>query len=56
MKPAIGGPAAHPRILVIDEPSVATFALLSRVGTPCIEEPFRVHELLAAVEKAMGKP
>ena len=39
-----------------DTASDETLALLARAGTPCIEKPFRIHQLLAAVEKAIGKP
>jgi len=35
---------------------LATQALLARSGTPCIEKPFRVHQLISIVEKTFGKP
>jgi DNA-binding response OmpR family regulator len=51
-------PELATRIVFItgDTASDETIALLSRVGTPCVEKPFRVQELLAAVEKTIGKP
>lgn len=33
-----------------------TVALLKRSGTPCMEKPFRVQELVSIVEKTFGKP
>jgi CheY-like chemotaxis protein len=33
-----------------------TQAFLSQSGTPCIEKPFRVQQLLTIVEKTFGKP
>jgi len=39
-----------------DTASSETLALLARAGTPCIEKPFRIQQLLAAVEKTIGKP
>jgi DNA-binding response OmpR family regulator len=46
------------RIIFItgDTASDETIALLAQAGTPCIEKPFRVHQLMAAVEKTIGKP
>jgi DNA-binding response OmpR family regulator len=46
------------RIIFItgDTASDETIALLARAGTPCVVKPFRVHELMAAVEKTIGKP
>ena len=46
------------RIIFItgDTASPETISLLAQAGTPCVEKPFRVHQLMAAVEKAMGKP
>lgn len=32
-----------------------TMAVLQRTGAPCIEKPFRVQQLLAAIEKTFGK-
>jgi DNA-binding response OmpR family regulator len=36
--------------------STETTALLAHSGTPCVEKPFRVRQLMAAVEKMVGKP
>jgi DNA-binding response OmpR family regulator len=51
-------PELATRIIFItgDTASDETIALLARAGTPCIEKPFRVHQLMAAVEKTIGKP
>src|SRR5580704_4449556 len=40
------------RIIFItgDTASDETIALLAHSGTPCVEKPFRVHQLMAAVE------
>ncbi|MGH9733067.1 MAG: response regulator [Candidatus Acidiferrales bacterium] len=39
-----------------DTASPETMALLERERIPCVEKPFRVHELIAAVERTIGKP
>ena len=39
-----------------DTASDETISLLARSGTPCVEKPFRVHQLMAVVEKTIGKP
>ncbi len=39
-----------------DTASDETIALLAHSGTPCVEKPFRVHQLMEAVEKTIGKP
>jgi CheY-like chemotaxis protein len=46
------------RIILIsgDTANSDTQALLARSGTPCIEKPFRVQQLLTVVEKTFGKP
>jgi CheY-like chemotaxis protein len=46
------------RIILIsgDTANRDTQALLARSGTPCIEKPFRVQQLLTIVEKTFGKP
>jgi CheY-like chemotaxis protein len=46
------------RIILIsgDTANSDTQALLAQSGTPCIEKPFRVHQLLTVVEKTFGKP
>lgn len=51
-------PELAARIIFItgDTASDETIALLAQAGTPCIEKPFRVHQLMAAVEKTIGKP
>lgn len=48
--------AARTIFITGDTVSDETVALLARTGTPCVEKPFRVHELMAAVEKTIGKP
>jgi len=51
-------PSLSTRIIFItgDTASRETAALLAQAGTPCVEKPFRVHQLMAAVEKTIGKP
>ena len=51
-------PELASRIIFItgDTASDETIALLAQAGTPCVEKPFRIHQLLAAVEKTIGKP
>jgi DNA-binding NtrC family response regulator len=46
------------RIILIsgDTANSETQELLAQSGTPCIEKPFRVQQLLAVVEKTFGKP
>jgi CheY-like chemotaxis protein len=46
------------RIILIsgDTANSETQAFLAQSGTPCIEKPFRVQQLMAAVEKTFGKP
>lgn len=46
------------RIIFItgDTASEETIQLLAQAGTLCVEKPFRVYQLMAAVEKAIGKP
>ena len=46
------------RIILIsgDTANSDTQALLARSGTPCIEKPFRVRQLMNVVEKTFGKP
>lgn len=39
-----------------DTASEETATLLAQSDTPCVEKPFRVHQLMAAVEKTIGKP
>jgi len=51
-------PELAERIIFItgDTASDETVQLLAQAGTLCVEKPFRVHQLIAAVEKAIGKP
>jgi len=46
------------RIILIsgDTANSETQAFLAHSGTPCIEKPFRVQELMTVVEKTFGKP
>lgn len=39
-----------------DTASRETVSLLAQAGTPCVEKPFRLHQLMAAVEQTIGKP
>ena len=51
-------PELRTRIILIsgDTANSETQALLAQSGTPCIEKPFRVHQLMSVVERAFGKP
>ncbi|HYL64398.1 MAG TPA: response regulator [Candidatus Methylomirabilis sp.] len=51
-------PELGAKIILIsgDTANSETQALLARSGTPCIEKPFRVHQLISIVEKTFGKP
>jgi CheY-like chemotaxis protein len=51
-------PALKSRVILIsgDTANSETQAFLAQSGTPCIEKPFRVQQLIAAVEKTFGKP
>jgi DNA-binding NtrC family response regulator len=46
------------RIILIsgDTANSETQAFLAQSGTPCIEKPFRVQQLISVVEKTFGKP
>ena len=46
------------RIILIsgDTANRETQTLLSESSTPCIEKPFRVHQLISTVEATFGKP
>src|SRR5260370_11104404 len=46
------------RIILIsgDTANSETQAFLAQSGTPCIEKPFRVQQLLTVVERTFGKP
>jgi len=51
-------PSLKSRIILIsgDTANSETQALLANSGTPCIEKPFRVQQLISVVEKTFGKP
>jgi DNA-binding NtrC family response regulator len=51
-------PALKSRIILIsgDTANSETQALMANSGTPCIEKPFRVQQLISVVEKTFGKP
>ncbi|HYL85636.1 MAG TPA: response regulator [Candidatus Angelobacter sp.] len=51
-------PELKMRVILIsgDTANSETQAFLARSGTPCIEKPFRVQQLISAVEKTFGKP
>jgi len=51
-------PQLGTRIILIsgDTANKETQALLANSGTPCIEKPFRVQQLISMVEKTFGKP
>ena len=51
-------PELKSRIILIsgDTANSETQTFLAQSGTPCIEKPFRVQQLMAAVEKTFGKP
>ncbi len=51
-------PGLKSRIILIsgDTANGETQALLANSGTPCIEKPFRVQQLISVVEKTFGKP
>jgi CheY-like chemotaxis protein len=51
-------PELSTRIILIsgDTANSDTQAFLAQSGTPCIEKPFRVQQLISIVEKTFGKP
>jgi DNA-binding NtrC family response regulator len=51
-------PSLRTRIILIsgDTANSETQALMANSGTPCIEKPFRVQQLISLVEKTFGKP
>ena len=51
-------PELKSRVILIsgDTANSETQAFLAQSGTLCIEKPFRVQQLIAAVEKTFGKP
>lgn len=51
-------PELKSRIILIsgDTANSETQTFLAQSGTPCLEKPFRVQQLIATVEKTFGKP
>jgi DNA-binding NtrC family response regulator len=51
-------PELKSRLILIsgDTANSETQTFLAQSGTPCIEKPFRVQQLIATVEKTFGKP
>jgi DNA-binding NtrC family response regulator len=51
-------PSLRARVILIsgDTANSETQALMANSGTPCIEKPFRVQQLISVVEKTFGKP
>lgn len=51
-------PELKTRVILIsgDTANSDTQAFLAQSGTPCIEKPFRVQQLISTVEKTFGKP
>lgn len=51
-------PELKSRVILIsgDTANSDTQAFLAKSGTPCIEKPFRVQQLISTVEKTFGKP
>jgi DNA-binding response OmpR family regulator len=51
-------PEMAARVIFItgDTASDETIAMLAAAGTPCVEKPFRLQQLMEAVEKTIGKP
>jgi DNA-binding response OmpR family regulator len=51
-------PEMAARVIFItgDTASDETISMLAAAGTPCVEKPFRLHQLMEAVEKTIGKP
>jgi CheY-like chemotaxis protein len=51
-------PELQTRMILIsgDTANSKTQALLANSGIPCIEKPFRVQQLISAVESMFGKP
>lgn len=48
--------ASHIIFITGDMANAETAELLEQTGTPFVEKPFRVHQLMAAVEKTIGRP
>lgn len=51
-------PELESRVVFItgDTASDETLALLARAGTPCVAKPFRIKQLLTAVQETIGQP
>jgi CheY-like chemotaxis protein len=51
-------PELRSRIILIsgDTANSDTQTFLAQSGTPCIEKPFRVQQLISTVERTFGKP
>ena len=51
-------PELRTKVILIsgDTANSETQAFLARSGTPCIVKPFRVQQLISAVEKTFGRP
>lgn len=51
-------PEMASRVIFItgDTASDETIGMLAAAGTPCVEKPFRLQQLMEAVEKTIGKP
>lgn len=51
-------PELKTKIILIsgDTANSETQAMLEKSGTPCIEKPFRLKQLMSTVEKIFGKP
>ena len=51
-------PELRSRVILIsgDTANSETQAFLAQSGTPCIEKPFRVQQLIATVEQTFGRP
>ncbi len=45
----------HVLFITGDIVNAGTLAVLQETGAPCIEKPFRIQDLLLAVEKTIGK-
>ena len=51
-------PELRSRIIFVtgDTANEETFSMLRSSGAPCVEKPFRAHQLTSIVEKTFGKP
>lgn len=48
--------AARMIFITGDTASRETASLMAQTDAPCVEKPFRLHDLMTAVEKVIGKP